>query len=253
MTAIDCESRESTLHSLAAIYEVEEEKKIDDFLRSLDIDRHYAENHPPCTADKEVLRLFEQAFNGPRVLPTKIYWFHLTRVLPSANFEDGIKPLSEALDGVWGTILSVFNETSHEEGLKALRSRGTGDDRYGVKLSSQVHGGPFAMLVRESAFRSEEMWSHDYLSLPEIMNDICDAYHHAYKVRIDEQLRAALVPCVVKFWSNKQISGTIPAAMYYLYCTAHGRGLTIDANTCYDGGNEWVPPEQLVGIEFLTL
>jgi hypothetical protein len=251
VTALDCESRDSALASIAAIYEVARED-IDDFLRLFDIDKYYAENAPSRSADNELLLLFEGRFGSPRVPPSTVYWFHLTRVLPAVDFAHGIKPLSAALDDVWDTVCDVFKGTAHEEGLKALRSGGVPDHAYVLKLSSPVHGGPFGMLVRDSAFRAEEMWNHDYLSLPEIMEDICNGYLTAYRQPIHDQLRDALMPCGVKFWSRRQIEGCIRAAMYYLYCTAHNRRLTIDANTCYDGGNERVPPEQIVKVEFVS-
>lgn len=86
------------------------------------------------------------------------------------------------------------------------------------------------MLVRETAFRSHEMGNHDYLWLPEIVEDICNGYRDASGFAIHETVRAYTIPYVVKFWSPKETGkDCVEASMYYLYCTAHGQELSIHA------------------------
>lgn len=249
MPALDCESKDSTLASMADIYGVHS-SEIQDFVLSFDIDEHFAIHDPPRGPGKELVLLFEKQFGCELAPLEKVFWFHLTRASSGADFTKGIQPLAEVLNGVWETLLLVFRGTHHEGRLKALRTQGVPNHAYALKLSSPVHGGPYAMLVRASAFRDDEMGNHDYLWLPEIMEDICNGYHVAYGELIHEDLRSALTSFVVKFWSRKQMGiGCIASAMYYLYCTAHNRLLTIDANTCYDGGNASVPPEQIINVE----
>jgi hypothetical protein len=36
-----------------------------------------------------------------------------------------------------------------------------------------IHGGPFGFLVREVAFHSPSLSTHDYLGMPETIEDIC--------------------------------------------------------------------------------
>ena len=249
MIFLDCESRDTALDSVSAVYSVSR-SDIEEFLRTLDLDKHYAEVDPPRTADQELALLFEAQFKCSAAPLDKVFWFHLTRAQSNTDFNDGIQPLETALARIWETIFAVFASTHHEKNLRILKSDMVPNSAYNLKIGKSVHGGPYAMLVREAAFRAEEMGNHDYLWLPEIMEDICNGYHKAYGEVIHDDLYHALTPYIVKFWSQKQISKScIEVAMYYLYCTAHGQKLSIDANTCYDGGNSSVPREQITKVE----
>lgn len=55
------------------------------------------------------------------------------------------------------------------------------------------------MLVRESAFNASEMRNHDYLKLPEIIEDVCWGYQERFKESIQDEIMEALRPCIVKF------------------------------------------------------
>jgi len=248
MVVLDCESRDSTLASIAAIYGLPP-TIIDEFLRGFDIDKHLRIDSL-CRPSKELLRLFERSLKCQATSLNEVYWFHLTRASSNANFmKNGIQPLSQSLDFVWEAIFNVFRNTSHEAPLRALRQRKTSDDTYDQKLSHPMQGGPFAMLVRESAFRAEEMKNHDYLYLPEIMEDICNKYHKVSGESIYDVLSINLRPYIIKFSSRQQIGKhCIESAIYYLYCETHNRDLSGDANTCYDGNNETVRPEQIVSV-----
>jgi hypothetical protein len=94
------------------------------------------------------------------------------------------------------------------------------------------------------------MRNHDYLQLPEIMEDICAGYEREYGQRIYEQLENALVPKIVKFWSDERKDKTcVESAMYYLYSIPHGLPLTMCSNTCFDGKNTPILSEQITNVE----
>lgn len=249
MITLDCETRDSALGSVSLIYEVPA-KEIDGFLRETDLERHYATNNPEHPGDEELTLLFERAFDCTPTAIDRVFWFHLTRAKPDSDFASGILPLSEALPGVWDTIMAIFRGTAREMNLRNLKEKGVPDFQYGLKVGQPLHAGPYAMLVRDSAFRSKEMSNHDYLWLPEIVEDICNGYHASYGDMIHDEVCEALVPYIVKFWSDKKIGKScVESAMYYLYSTAHGQDLSICANTCFDGKNCRVPQEQIVKIE----
>lgn len=252
MIVLDCESRDSTLDSVSAIYGMSREE-IEQFLQATDLDKHYATIDPVQPGHRELTLLFETEFGCCAAPLDRVFWFHLTRAQPNADFTNGIQPLDKALDRVWETIFTAFRNTHYEKNLQIMRTEGVRNFHYQLKVGNPVHGGPYAMLVRESAFRAEEMCNHNYLGLPEIIEDICNGYHEAYGEMIHDELHQHLTPYIVKFWSPKQTSKScVESAMYYLYCTAHGEKLSTYANTCFDGENSPVPREQIVKIELLT-
>lgn len=252
MIVLDCESRDSALDSVSGIYSVPR-NDIEEFLHALDLHKHYVETDPPRTADHELALLFETQLKCSATPLDRVFWFHLTRAQFNTDFNDGIQPLDTALTRIWETIFEVFVNTRHEKNLRILKSDGVPNFLYNMKVGQPLNGGPYAMLVREAAFRAKEMRNHDYLWLPEIMEDICNGYHKAYGELIHDDLCRALTPYIVKFWSQKQISKScVDSAMYYLYRTAHGQSLNIDANTCFDGRNSSVPREQITYVEPLS-
>lgn len=253
MIELDCQSRHSALESVSVIYGVPP-SDIEGFLRETDLDDHYERLKPPRMADAEITRLFEQSFKRHPAPLQRVFWFHLTRARAGSDFRNGLLPLDDALPELWQTILTVFRGTTYESGLRLLKENGVPNHHYCLKVGQPLHGGPYGMLVRETAFRSDEMGNHDYLWLPEIMEDICNGYHQVYGERIDEQLCNALTPYIVKFWSTKRLGrDCIESAMYYLYLTAHSQELSIGANTCFDGENSCVAATQIVKVEAVGL
>lgn len=249
MLTLDCESLETTLMSLSRIYGISGQE-IKAFLKETDLDRYYAENDLQDTGDRELTGLFERTFNCSPSAIDRVFWFHLTRAKPDADFESGIFPLNEALPKVWDTILRIFKNTEHEVPLRKMRDTGVSDFQYNHKIGKPLLAGPYAMLVREVAFKSHEIGNHDYLWLPEIVEDICNGYNDASGVMLHDSVCAALVPYVIKFWSRKRTGkDCIQAAIYYLYCSMHNQKLSIYANTCYDAENVMIPREQIVKIE----
>lgn len=249
MITLDCESRDVALWSLSRIYEVPE-REIDAFLKGTDLERHCAEGDPQHPAHRELTLLLERALGCAPSAIDRVFWFHLTRAKYDAGFASGILPLNQALPSVWDTILHIFKGTEHERPLQRLREKGIPNFQYRLKVGNRLHAGPYAMLVRESAFRSQEMGNHGYLWLPEIVEDICNGDHDSSGVAIHDTVCASLIPYVVKFWSRKQTNQScVEAAMYYLYRTAHGQKLSDYANTCFDGEGCAIPREQIVKIE----
>ena len=249
MITLDCENRDTALGSLSLIYGVSA-LEIETFLKETDLERHYAENDPQLPGDRELTLLFEKALACTPSAIDRVFWFHLTRVSHDADFQSGILPLTGALPHVWSMILGIFKGTEYEATLRKFRDNGVPNFHYSLKVGKPHLSGPYAMLVRDAAFQSHKMGNHDYLWLPEIVEDICNGYLGVSGIKLHDTVCDALIPYVVKFWSSKQTGrGCIESAMYYLYCTAHGQGLSINANTCFDGNNCAIPRKQIVKIE----
>lgn len=253
MLTLDCESRESALASIAAIYGVSA-NEIESILLSLELDSLYSQNHSPQHPPKEELRLLvEKSVGHESSQVDRVCWFHLTRTHHRADFSNGIQPLSTALVRVWEIILEVFRGTKHEKPLTKLRYEGVPDGQYQMKTSDPLHAGPYAMLIREVAMHPRENNNHDYLWLPEIMEDICNGYCRAHGVSLHDALNGALTPKIVKFWSADQCRlDHIATALYYLYRTARDVKSASIPNTCFVGNNQTIPPEQILRVETIN-
>lgn len=248
MLVLDCDTRSSAVASVASIYGLSSQT-IESFLRDFDIDAHYERTHPSQSGDQELRHVFEAKFNVQPKQPDRVCWFHLTRAPKGTDFSEGLLPPSASLDRVWQAVLSVFEGTEHEVKLRELRHMGVPSWHYSTKVGNPIHAGPYAMLVRDVATQSKAIGNHDYLWLPEIMDDICAGYCERYGDPLYELLSQALVPTTVKFWSaKKRGNGCVAAALFYLYLSAHNEPLSLYANTCFDGENSPIPPSQVLSV-----
>ena len=84
------------------------------------------------------------------------------------------------------------------------------------------------------------------------MEDICNGYMQVHDELLHEPLKQALSPMIVKFWSAEQDGIGFETALYYLYVTAHDSAACWIPNTCFDGENQTIPPEQILRVEVLT-
>jgi hypothetical protein len=246
MLILDCETQQSASESIAAAYGIAA-REFDEFLSSFHLEDHLVNANPPHTGDIELKRVLQSTFGREPRAFDRVFWFHLTRARLASDFLNGIHPLTASLDLVWETIIEVFRGSIHESRLAAMRLNGVDDYLYKLKVGKALHAGLYAVLVKELATRPNDFHSHDYLRLPEIMEDICNGYRKLHGVSITETLIHALSPIIVKFWTPCSPSTDyIEPALYYLYCTRHKLPLSMFANTCFDGENRIVPPEQIV-------
>lgn len=253
MMVLDCESRESTLESISKCYKIPIDE-IDVFLTTTNIDNYYNGNKPHLSPEKVIIHSFEKHFSQIRYFPSKIYWFHSTRTYKGNRFNRGILPLSESLDIIWDIIMTVFRGTNHYNKLVKLRTMEDFDFQYSLKTNNNLFGGPYGILVKDEAFRFEELGSHDYLKSPEIMEDICTGFLNKFKQDIQPQLIESLSPCIVKFWTKAHCEkSVVESAIYYLYLTAREEGLDDFTNAPFDGKNTTIPPNQIDKIEYVQL
>jgi hypothetical protein len=232
---IDCESYSSSLASLAGLYGASSES-IKDYLSSFDLDAEYEPYQADMDAGSLLQLRFDQKFGSPRHSVTGISWFHLTRTSPKNQFSKGILPLGAALPQLWDMVIAIPEDETKKRRLQELRTNGVPNELYQMKVHDALHHGPYAMLVRESAFNSSGMGNHDFLAAPEIIQDICWGYQEKFNESIEDEIMAALRPCVVKFEDR---SGTrtdvIDPILRYCHCKAWSQELHIHTNTCYDG------------------
>lgn len=187
-------------------------------------------------------------FGMPKPLSC-VYWFHLTRTLDGNLFTNGIKPLGEALDDIWKILITKSPSEEVKNNLLKLKSQND-NYLYNLKISDSGHWGPYAILVREVAFNAESLHQHDYLKMPEIIEDVCFEYEQIYEKNIFDYYNSILTPKIIKFRSNKQLDdGCIKAALFYAYRQIHNQAISGGAVTCFDGEGKAIPAEDILSVK----
>lgn len=249
MATLDCENPDAVLNSLSEIYLVEKVQLIE-FLQKLDIDAHYEANKPELDSKEEMRRLLENCFGPPKENISQTYWYHLTRAEAGANFEEGLLPLDIVLPRIWQMLLRIVGNSNHAERLIAMSKEGVSSFQYNLKTTNSLHSGPYAMLIKEIGACANSVGNHDYLKIPEIIEDICSGYETHFGESIQPIIELALTPTVVKFWSeSKDHLYALSPAIYYAYQSCRGLELSSLANTCFDGKGKAVPKERISYIE----
>jgi hypothetical protein len=246
---IDCENQVSAVDSICGLFRCSP-----DDLRSelwqIDIDTIYGEVWPDCAPDEFLYRRLVSIFGLPDH-PNGICWFHLTRTLSGNDFHDGILPLGMAIEKIWDMILRVFESTQYYSRLLSMKTGGVSDHLYRLKVPDPFHWGPFAMLVRETAFHAVLLSNHDYLKLPEIIEDIFNCYHERYGVSIHSDIEDILVPCIIKFKADAENDIGIRPVIYYVYNCIMGKPFSHYANTCFDAEGKVIPFSDILSIEYM--
>jgi hypothetical protein len=252
---LDCESYASARQSICEIFGISDGALVE-FLTNLDRDKLYKDrDDAEIWTNDALISAIECQFETKAVPFDRVAWFHLTRTNRiAAPFAEGILALTERLQSIWQMLISIPGDTERSANLATLKKRGVPDRLYVLKADSALHSGPYAMLVRESAFCSTEMGNHDYLRMPEIIEDICNGYEKQFGKSILAEVGDVLTPCIVKFEvRDASARMLLEPALQYCWCKANGQHLHIGANTCFDGRGEAIPAECIKKIEFLPI
>jgi len=76
------------------------------------------------------------------------------------------------------------------------------------------------MLVKEIGFN--DVGNHDYLRVPEIVEDICLSFQQQYGIDLFHRYLSNTKSCIVKFYSENVKECYLYSALYYLYCIYRG-------------------------------
>ena len=246
---IDCESKDKIFQSLCNGFACNPDK-LANILLEIDIEEIYQENwqHIDIPADEYLYEYAIQKLGNHKQLKM-VNWFHLTRTTKQNEFKDGIIPLGDFLDLIWATLIEIPTDTVIKNNLKLLRQNGVPDFHYSLKYNAQFHWGPYAVLVKDTAFNFKELAQHNYLGMPEIIEDICNGYEKKFGESILEIYESVLVPKIVKFQSRKRVdTGCVEAALYYAYEAVRGNPPSSNCVTCFDGEGEKIEPESISSV-----
>lgn len=253
MKVLDCESIDITYTSLENILEIKR-SRLESLFDDLDLDSFYRENpHYPIWADDHLFSEVTKICD-----PTRPYdqtcWFHLTRTIEKNDFKDGILPLNRQIDSIWDFLYSLvegkFSRRKWNEFRKNLLVGQSHDAfLYKMKTGDSMHWGPFAILVRDIAFRAEEVSNHDYLRAPEIVEDICNCFSDLLDFNLLDAFMRKTKPCIVKFIGPPR-DDCLRAALFYLHNVRWNAGFSQDSNTCFNGQGSPIPANRILKIEF---
>ena len=251
MAILDCETYESAITSICHVYGTER-NTAEKFLSGIDLDAAYESCAIYSDCDDYLRDLFESEFGQPKLQLEEVVWFHLTRTARSSNFSEGILPLGQVLGRVWEMLNSLLEDPEQKANLETMQANGVRDFQFGLKTRNSIHHGPYAMLVREAAFNADKICNHDYLEVPEIIEDICNGYREQFGHCIYDSVTSKIEKCIVKFKSNKNTSLNLLApAILYCWCILRNEEFSSFANTCFDSEGTPISRGKIISVEFL--
>lgn len=251
---LDCETVESTYCSLSNILELDK-NEIEHFLRKIDIQEYY-NKHPYCDYRSYELLLNKIVSDYKiKIQLDKVCWFHLARTMDINDYSDGIYPLGNYIDDLWRRLYLLVKEKIDQYEWQKFRKKIETDYNnkfaylYRTKVTGEFHWGPYAMLVRDAAFSSKEIGNHDYLKIPEIVEDISICFEKIYGINLAENYIKNSKSIIVKFISENVKEYYVGVALNYLYSKLHNFRMSLDCNTCYDGKAKIVSKKAILNIE----
>jgi hypothetical protein len=102
------------------------------------------------------------------------------------------------------------------------------------------------LLVRDNHVVSRA-GHHDYLAIPEIVEDIAKCCN----LDLASRFQAATTPCIVKFRTTHSDVAVLHAVFWYIHGMLHDGAPGWLSNCGYDGGGRVVTPRDVVAVEFI--
>lgn len=255
MKTLDCESTQSMFDSLEQITGIRTDTLLT-YFDDLDLEKEYEEHNWSDPPDHFFLRAIKRISDRPSFHFDQTAWFHLTRTLPIHDFSDGILPTNQVIDRLFDYLFALQNTLNRVEWKHFRHSISKSSNQYAnlynLKLSNKSLCGPYAMLIKNVAFCPNEIGNHDYLRIPEIVQDICAVFEDQYGIDLSQQYISSTQPCIVKFVNYDVDEGYLGIVTNYLYHFYKKIPLSYHCNICFDAKGQPVPKESIVKIEFIN-
>lgn len=250
---LDCATRQSTEHSLVVAFSCSVEA-LRQFVADTAHSAYYEEHWQRLDAfDRWFYQRACEQFGQP-MLPTEICWFHGTRVPDGTTFAEGVLPLGAWLPRLQESVLATLDDELAKRQVEAAFERQGGFGmHFRNKVKDSLHWGPFAILVREVADHAKAIGQHDYLAMPEIIEDLCEDVKLASGLDLLSDFEERWKPAMVKFIAPAGDSADFALAIALCYlreCALNGRP-GFGAVWCFDGHNQAIPPERILSIEWV--
>jgi hypothetical protein len=212
-----------------------------------------AEYEPGVVASGPLTVFQLLGISGEDVAFEGVHYFHGTRVFSSATFHDeGILPLGQILDTLWTSLYALVAGDIAEADWRRLRTdieAGAGSHHGGLyrhKSERPFLHGPYALLAREHHLVPRPGY-HDYLAIPEIVEDIAKCAG----LDLAPRFQAATTPCIIKFRTTCNAPPVLHSVFWYLHGMLHDGAPGWLSYCDYDGGGRPVPPGDIVAVELL--
>lgn len=250
---LDCESRESAEASVALAFRCNP-TDLREFLSDPGHPAYYEEQHQTILVDFDRF-MFERACSafGAPLLPQQVCWFHCTRVPAGTTFEEGILPLGTIVPSLEERIAALLADSRAAAAVRRAFARQGGTSfHFRNKLRNRIHWGPYAILVRESAEHGDRLRQHDYLRIPEIVEDLCEEVLADCGLDLLPTILSHWRPAVVKFVApaDESVDHALTAALRYLQAVALDGQPDGGSIWCFDGANTPVSRSQILRVEF---
>ncbi|HHP5750862.1 TPA: hypothetical protein ACSC98_003158 [Escherichia coli] len=252
MFTLDCSTRSQALLSLSSGFgcSVMELKKV---LLSLDLEQIYETDHSIMIDSRQYLREYVCRELGIPGEFTTAYWFHGTRTSADNTFENGLLALNQTESLVMDMLVNLAPDAEVKEKLQAWNFHaGVPDHLFRTRTRDKMHWGPYGHLVREVHLHARKLWQHDYVRLPELVEDVCNAYKKKYGQDLTGHYLEVLKPCIVCFWADIDYEkGALEAALSYAYTSV--RELPPDSGAVFgiDRHGKSVSVDEIVNVEFI--
>lgn len=239
MKILDCSSIQSTITSLANLYEISEEQllvrlKTFSFKKVL-------------LFEDELIEWISTEKDSTALIPDAIIWFHTTRIRREINFKaTGLKPLYQCLPEIKQFIIQIVDKFG---GYSPGGSEGFMMS-YCSKIKSLESQGPYAFSIRDAAFRSGRNRC-TFQDAPEIVKDLAQIHGGANEKLILEEYFLNTSPCIVKFINHSSRPDTVRYAAAYTYAFIHNEDDPASFHTCFDGQGHAIPPNEILDVEWL--
>lgn len=252
-TILDCESVETATLSLSNLFGC-----APDHLRSFVKDpgplQYFELNWERLTVfDKWYYEMAVKRFGAP-LMPSEICWFHGTRVPEGTTFSDGLLPLGDQIPRLVDMLVGLLDNDLEKEAVKsAFQRKGGNSFHFGNKLRNSMHWGPYAFLVKDVAISGNSLGQHDYLAMPEIIEDLCEEVRNADGLDLLPQYKAKLQPAIVKFKASVERSPefALATALCYLNSVFIEGSASSNSVWCFDGKGCRVPAADILKVEWV--
>ena len=255
MKILDCETSNSTYRSLETILGIAQ----------TDLEAIFDELSIEGYEDFDRQFFLKTNISLRSVTFDSVCWFHLTRVDSNTTFSEGILPLNLSIERIWNLLFQLVKssrlsiedwnafkiEMTEGQISTAINLCSNSQSLYKMKVGNQIFGGPYAMLVREISFNSAYASNHDYLTIPEIIEDILRCFEHVFGYSLVDEYSWVTRPCIVKFQDLNHRNDLLQPALFYLFCERKGYKLSQACNNCFDGGGNTVPSESILSVTIL--
>lgn len=188
---------------------------------------------------------------------SRIHWFHGTRSADPSSFEKrGIIPLNQILPELQWTLDDLAEKHGIQQATKISKKHGHHAFLMGLKKQSNVDQGPCAMINLEAVTNATQYCCHDYVDMPEIIEDYAYAKYGDCAEKLLSIYRKITSPVVVEFWCKPEdincpkLCHIIGTLLLYLYAVMHKKE---DApwscsNICYSGCGNTIDASQILRV-----